>query len=95
VIDECLCPAVPDRRLQAVDGRHLPAGYPPCRGDASCSRLTVDEDGAAAALALGLTSVFDRSDPELAPKDVEERATVVDDGDLPAVDGELQLRTRR
>ena len=82
------------RRRPAVGPGHRrgrgdrPPGDSADRGDARDTRLAVDEDRAAAALALGAAAVLRRAHAEALAQDVEERAAVVEHLDAPAVEGE-------
>src|SRR4051794_5176758 len=75
---------------QAVDGGDRPAGHPPGRRDAGDPRRAVDQHRAAPALALGTAPILRRARAEAVAKYLEKRGVLVLDGDLLAVEGELE-----
>ncbi len=81
------------RCLEALEGGDLAALDPRGRGDAGDPGGAVDQDRAAAALALGRASVLGRAQTEVVAKDGEEaRAGWRADLDRPSVAGEPQAQ---
>jgi hypothetical protein len=67
---------------KTVEGGHRPAGDPSGRRDAGNPRLTVDQQGAAPALALRAATVLHAADAEAITQHLKQRRPVVgnDDG---------------
>ena len=71
--DERVGPAATDLGIEALEGGHVPSGDAPDGGDTRDPGDTVHPDRAAAALALGTATIFDRPAGELLPHRVEQR----------------------
>ena len=71
-LDERIRPAIAQRRIEALNGGHLPPGDPSRRGDTGHPGGAVDPDRAAPALSLGTAAVLHRPAREAVSQHVEQ-----------------------